>query len=132
MTMNTEKKNWLGPYVPQGSIFREMVQQVKLAYRLFLDDRVPLLLKLIPLVALGYVIWPFDPLPDFIPGLGQLDDIAIVMLGLRLFFEFAPPAVMHEHLQRLAQSASFSWAPTAKPPTADDDIIEGTVIESTD
>ncbi len=130
--MNTEKKNWLGPYIPQGSVFREMVQQAKLAYSLMRDLRVPLLLKFIPVAAVAYLFMPLDVVPDFLVGFGQLDDVAIVMLGLRLFFEFAPPGVMHEHLQRLAQAASFNWAPPAPPPPAADDIIEGTVTESTD
>ena len=35
-----EKHNWIGPYIPEGSIFRELIQQVKLAYHLMLDPRV--------------------------------------------------------------------------------------------
>ena len=45
--MAEEKKNWLGPYIPQGNILREVVQQIKLLYNLMLDRRVNLLAKLI-------------------------------------------------------------------------------------
>ena len=35
-----EKHNWLGPYMPEGNLFREVIQQIKLAYNLILDPRV--------------------------------------------------------------------------------------------
>ncbi len=102
VNMADEKKNWLGPYIPEGNILREVVQQVKLLYHLMLDPRVHPLAKLIPIAALAYVISPVDIVSDVIPVLGQLDDAAIVMLGLRMFFEVAPPDVVREYLKRLA------------------------------
>lgn len=63
------------------------------AWRLFRDPRVPLLLKTIPAVAVCYVIWPFDLALDAWPVLGQLDDVGVVLVGLRLFVRFAAAAV---------------------------------------
>ena len=101
--MAEEKKNWLGPYIPQGNILREVVQQIKLLYHLMLDRRVNLLAKLIPVAAVAYIFLPLDFLPDVIPVLGQLDDAAIIMLSVRLFFEAAPPDVVREYLKRLSR-----------------------------
>ena len=84
--MAEEKKNWLGPYIPEGSWIREIIQQAKLAYYLMLDPRVNPLTKLIPLAALAYLVMPVDISPDFVPVLGQIDDVGILMLGLRFFF----------------------------------------------
>src|SRR3989304_2240819 len=97
-----QKHNWLGPYVPQGNFFRDVVQQFKLSYTLLLAPRVPPLTKLIPLAAVGYLLLPTDVAPDFVPVLGQLDDLAVVMFGIRMFFEFSPPEVVQEHLKRRA------------------------------
>ena len=94
--MAEEKHNWLGPYIPEGGFVREALQQVKLAYNLMLDPRVPIVTKLIPIAALAYLLSPVDFAPDVIPGLGQIDDVAIVFLGLRTFLEFAPVGVVRE------------------------------------
>jgi uncharacterized membrane protein YkvA (DUF1232 family) len=96
------KENWLGPYIPQGNFFRELVQQAKLAYNLIMDPRVHPITKLIPLAAVGYLFLPTDIVLDVVPFLGQLDDAAVLIFGLRMFFESAPQAVVEEHLRRLA------------------------------
>jgi uncharacterized membrane protein YkvA (DUF1232 family) len=115
--MADEKKNWLGPYIPQGNVLRDVIQQVKLVYYLMVDPRVHPLAKLIPIAAVGYIFLPVNLIPDFIPVLGQLDDAAIVMLGMRLFFEIVPSAVVREHLKRLAQPVTDDeWHAAFTPP----------------
>ena len=80
---------------------QDVARQARLAWRLFLDRRVPVWTKLIPPVALGYVLFPIDLIPDVMVGLGQLDDIAVLLLGIKLFIELAPPDVVREHLLAL-------------------------------
>src|SRR5262245_4599281 len=130
--MSEEKKNWLGPYIPQGSFFQDLIQQAKLAFNLMADPRVHPLAKLVPIAAVAYLFWPVDLVPDFALGLGQLDDIGIVLLGMRLFFEFSPPEVVHEHLKRLAQSIRWQTgeAPPASPPPPKEDVVDGTYKEA--
>jgi len=136
--MSDEKKNWLGPYIPQGNMLREVIQQIKLLYYLMADRRVHPLAKLIPVGVVAYIVSPVNLIPDFIPVLGQLDDAAVIMLGLRLFFEVAPPEVVREHLERMAKPVTDAeWrvgfhppeggqsaAPHASPP-ASDEVVEG-------
>jgi uncharacterized membrane protein YkvA (DUF1232 family) len=50
---------------------------------------------------LGYVLVPVDLVPDVALGLGQLDDVAVVLLGLKLFIELSPPDVVRDHLRAL-------------------------------
>jgi uncharacterized membrane protein YkvA (DUF1232 family) len=80
---------------------RDVARQANLAWRLFWDKRVPTWIKVIPPIALGYVLFPADIIPDVALGLGQLDDIAVVLLGLKLFIELSPPDVVREHLRAL-------------------------------
>lgn len=81
---------------------RDAVRQLRLAWRLFFDKRVPLWTKIVPPAALAYVLSPIDILSDFPPmGINQLDDLAVVLLGVKLFIELAPPDVVREHLEDL-------------------------------
>jgi uncharacterized membrane protein YkvA (DUF1232 family) len=80
---------------------RELVRQFQLAWRLFWDRRVPWSVKLIPPAALLYVLSPIDILPDLSLGLGQLDDVAVLLLAIKLFIELCPVDVVREHLQAL-------------------------------
>jgi uncharacterized membrane protein YkvA (DUF1232 family) len=57
--------------------------QVALLRRALRDPRVPRRHKLLLGAALAYLAFPFDLIPDFIPGLGQLDDALVLALALR-------------------------------------------------
>lgn len=82
---------------------RKFTDRVQLAWRLFKDPRVPVWQKAIPVLIIAYVLSPLDLIPDLIVGLGQLDDITIVLGGLRLFESVAPKAVVEEH-RRMIES----------------------------
>ena len=45
----------------------------------------------------AYALSPIDLIPDFIPVLGQLDDVIIVPLGIWLVFRMIPRDVLAEH-----------------------------------
>jgi uncharacterized membrane protein YkvA (DUF1232 family) len=75
---------------------------VKLFSRLVKDPRVPLSPKLIPLAVLAYVFSPIDLLPDFLLGLGQLDDLMVIFIGLNLFLRLCPREIVQEHVQSIA------------------------------
>lgn len=44
-----------------------------------------------------YVVSPIDPIPDFVPGIGYLDELVIVPLVLRHVRRMIPPDVWAEH-----------------------------------
>jgi uncharacterized membrane protein YkvA (DUF1232 family) len=73
----------------QVHAFTRQIKREIGVYRLVLaDTRTPLPAKLCLGAAVGYLLLPFDLIPDFIPVLGQLDDLLIVpglvWLALRL------------------------------------------------
>ncbi|MGK2942616.1 MAG: YkvA family protein [Immundisolibacter sp.] len=45
-------------------------------------------------LAVGYALLPFDLIPDFLPVIGQLDDLVIVPGLVWLALWLVPPAVM--------------------------------------
>jgi uncharacterized membrane protein YkvA (DUF1232 family) len=80
---------------------RELVRFVpqlgKLFLRLARDGRVPPLRRLQLIVLGAYLVSPIDLIPDFIPGIGQLDDAAIAAVVLRGVVQSAGPEVVAEH-----------------------------------
>jgi uncharacterized membrane protein YkvA (DUF1232 family) len=75
---------------------------LKLFSRLVKDPRVNLAPKLVLLGVLAYVALPIDLVPDFVPGLGQADDVAVLLAGLKLFLRLCPPEVVQEHVKSIA------------------------------
>ncbi len=96
---------------PKGSkeilgFLADLVRQMRLLWRLLNDSRVPAWVKTIPAVVLLYLLSPIDLMPDPALGLGQLDDLVIILLGLKLFRDFSPPAVVREHEADIAGESS--------------------------
>ena len=83
-------------------LFAHLPSFVKLFSRLVKDSRVGLTEKLVLVGILAYVISPIDLVPDFILGLGQLDDLMVIFLGLKLFLRLCPKEVVQEHVRSIA------------------------------
>lgn len=47
-------------------------------------------------LAVGYLLLPFDLIPDFIPIIGQLDEVVIIPLLLYIALLFIPKSVITE------------------------------------
>lgn len=61
------------------------------------DPRVPRRSKLILAGTLLYLVSPIDVIPDFVPGLGQLDDIVVALLALHSILNRVDEAVVLDH-----------------------------------
>jgi len=75
--------------------------KARFAWRLFRDGRVPLWLRAIIPALILYLALPIDIIPDFIPVLGHLDDVLVVLLAGGVLLRFTPRQVIDEHLGAL-------------------------------
>jgi len=76
------------------SLTRQLKQELAV-YRLVLrHPQTPRVAKLFLGLAVGYLLLPFDLIPDFIPIIGQLDDVIIIPVLLCLALLFIPKAVI--------------------------------------
>lgn len=115
-----EKPKHSGLPAPPDSILARLGEQFRLAWRLFQDARVPLRVKLIPLLGFAYVISPFGLIPELIPVIGQIDAVAVVLLIVAWFNYAAPRAIVEEHLLYLRSHAR----PLRRPMRQDSVVIE--------
>lgn len=79
-------------------------QRFEVARAIARDRRVPRLVRWLPVVLAAYLAFPVDVIPDFIPVLGQLDDVLAVALVLWLIVRLVPHAVIEEHVAGLSAS----------------------------
>ena len=97
----TEKK--LVPYEASKRLvfLTEIVKRLRLVWLLFWDGRVPLWIKSVLPASLLYLSSPIDFVPDVILGLGQVDDLSVILLGMTLFVKLCPQDIVREHLDKL-------------------------------
>jgi len=75
---------------------RAIFDQLGMLWLALRDPRVPLVAKALAFVTIAYAVSPIDLIPDFIPVLGQLDDLIIVPLGVMLSMRLIAPAVRQD------------------------------------
>lgn len=93
-----------------------LIKQARLGWRLLKDQRVPGWVKLIPAAGLIYFLSPIDLIPDFaLPGLGEVDDVVMLVLALKMFLDLSPPAIVREHLEDMF-GAKKRPRPAGDPP----------------
>jgi uncharacterized membrane protein YkvA (DUF1232 family) len=81
--------------------WRALLAQGLLGVRLFTDPRVPFTAKLIIPAAALYYITPINLAFEWIPFIGQIDDVGVALLALGAFLKACPQSLVMEHALRL-------------------------------
>ena len=81
-------------------------RKARLAGALLRDGRVPLWVKAVVPALVLYLAMPLDIIPDFIPVIGHLDDLLVVILAGSVLVRGTPRAVLEDHLTRLERKTS--------------------------
>lgn len=97
--MTTSQGGPQGPGAQGGlkELWLFLPQLLKLLYALMRDPRVPPRNKAIVAVVAGYLLLPFDIIPDFIPFIGQADELVLVAFALDQMLNRVPEEIVLEH-----------------------------------
>jgi uncharacterized membrane protein YkvA (DUF1232 family) len=87
-------------------LVRDLPRQVKLAYCLLFDERVPAANKVAVVAALGLIVTPFVNLPEWIPVVGEMDVLALVLVSTKLFIGSVPHEVVEEQERLIKERRS--------------------------
>ena len=88
------------------NLFHDLPRQLRLAYCLVRDPRVPIGPKAAVLAVLGLAATPVVDLPEGIPFIGEIDLLAVTMVALRVFIAVSPPEVVTEQERLIAERRS--------------------------
>jgi uncharacterized membrane protein YkvA (DUF1232 family) len=98
----------LSSWFVRPSAMAALFAELRLAWRLMKEPRVPRFVKVVPALALGYVLFPLDVIPDILPVLGQVDDLGVLLLSMKLFLRLCPPAATAFHTEAIASGRRYA------------------------
>lgn len=95
---------------------------LKLLTRLMRDPRVPITRKVFIAAVMAYVVSPIDLIPDFVVGLGRLDDIILVSLAVDHLMKGSSESIVLEHWDGSIDALDlvrsiFAWGAEIIPPS---------------
>lgn len=76
---------------------REIPNFLRLLYGLLTDSRVSNIDKLVVAGAIAYILMPLDLIPDFIPFIGEVDDVFLMILAIQRLISNAGRTVVADH-----------------------------------
>lgn len=68
-------------------------------WKLFKHPQTPLSAKVVAIAVIAYAVSPIDLIPDFIPIIGQLDELILLPLGVALAVKLTPQPLWEARLR---------------------------------
>lgn len=78
-------------------LIRHLPRLLRLLKGLMRDPRVGWQYKALLMAGVAWLVSPIDPIPDFLPVIGALDDAAVVFLISRYVLRHIPEEILEEH-----------------------------------
>ena len=75
---------------------RRLKAQTHTLYLAYRHPRTPWYAKVFAALIVGYVFSPIDPIPDFIPVVGLLDELMVVPIGVIIARKMIPEDIFEE------------------------------------
>ncbi len=69
--------------VPARAVVAAVPDLLRLLRSLVVDPSVPLDVRIVLVALVAWIVSPIDLIPDFIPGLGPIDDVVVAVAALR-------------------------------------------------
>lgn len=85
---------------------RRFLDEFRIIRRVLIHPRVPWHAKAISGCAILYVVSPIQIIPNFIPVIGQMDDVLVVILALKYCRRVVPRSILEECETRSSVGAS--------------------------
>jgi len=126
---NDDMNTTLGGAASDEGFWREMWRQARLAWYLVRSPEVPLYLKILPALAIIYVLLPTDFIPDVFPVLGQLDDLTALLVSAKVFIELAPQEVVAQYMRNARRATTAAAEPEGSDGHDQHEIEDLVVIE---
>jgi uncharacterized membrane protein YkvA (DUF1232 family) len=83
------------------ALLRHLPQFARLYWRLLRDPRVSIWPKALLVIGVLYVLSPLDLIPDVFLGIGQVDDVVVLLVLFRLFIYLCPADIVRDHVRRI-------------------------------
>ncbi len=102
-----------------SNTLKQLPNFFRLLYGLITDKRVQRVDKLMVAGAIAYILLPLDFVPDFLPFVGEVDDLFLIILSLQRLINNAGRRVVEDHwmgepdelstlnLQQILMAAAF-------------------------
>ena len=82
--------------------------KMQLALTMMTDPDVPVHARILPPLLILYLSMPIDIIPDFVPVIGQIDDVLVLAVGLGLMLRSVPVRLLESRIAALELETDIS------------------------